>query len=121
VDSSRHGDQRGPLSAASQEQWLARVAAGASKDAGGVPIELLGDYLALLADAAVTGRRPKRAQLEAVGELGRRAAEQGISAGRAVQLYLSAARRLWQELPMVVRSTMPWQHWPKAMRWHAAT
>src|SRR5687767_270807 len=32
------------------------------------------------------------------------AAEQGISAGRVVQLYLSAARRLWQDLPMVVRS-----------------
>src|SRR5687767_10493647 len=32
------------------------------------------------------------------------AAEQGISAGRVVQLYPSAARRLWQDLPMVVRS-----------------
>jgi sugar diacid utilization regulator len=67
-------------------------------------VELLGDYLPLLADAAINGRRPKRGELEAVGLLGRRAAEQGISAGRAVQLYLSAARRLWQELPMVVRS-----------------
>lgn len=36
--------------------------------------------------------------------LGRQAAEQGISAGRVVQLHLSAARRLWQELPAVVRS-----------------
>jgi len=34
-----------------------------------------------------------------VGRLGRQAAEQGISAGRVVQLYLSAARRLWQDLP----------------------
>ena len=42
--------------------------------------------------------------MDAVGLLGRRAAEQGISAGRVVQLYLSAARRLWQDLPMVVRS-----------------
>ena len=80
------------------------VAEGASKDAGGVPVELLGDYLPLLADAALTGRRPKRAELEAVGLLGRQAAEQGISAGRAVQLYLSAAQRLWKELPMVVQS-----------------
>ena len=69
-----------------------------------MPVELLGDYLPLLADAAVSGRRPKRAELDAVGLLGRRAAEQGISAGRVVQLYLSAARRLWQDLPMVVRS-----------------
>jgi sugar diacid utilization regulator len=67
-------------------------------------VALLGDYLPLLADAAVTGRRPRRAELTAVGRLGRQAAEQGISAGRVVQLYLSAARRLWQDLPMVVRS-----------------
>lgn len=84
--------------------WLADVAAGASRDSGGVPVELLGDYLPLLADAAASGRRPERAELEAVGRLGRRAAEQGISAGRVVQLYLSAARRLWQELPQVSRS-----------------
>jgi len=86
------------------DRWLAEVAAGASRDAGGVPVELLGDYLPLLADAAITGRRPRRAELDAVETLGRRAAEQGISAGRAVQLYLSAARRLWQDLPTVVRS-----------------
>lgn len=86
------------------EQWLADVADGASRDAGGVPVALLGDYLPLLADAAISGRKPKRTELEAVEALGRRAAEQGISAGRAVQLYLSAARRLWQELPLVVRS-----------------
>ncbi|MGC9666102.1 PucR family transcriptional regulator [Planosporangium sp. 12N6] len=65
---------------------------------------LLGDYLPLLADAAVTGRRPKRVELDAVGQLGRQAAEQGISAGRVVELYLSAARRLWQDLPAVARS-----------------
>jgi sugar diacid utilization regulator len=88
----------------SEHAWLVAVAEGASQDAGGVPVGLLGDYLPLLADAAVTGRRPKHAELEAVGLLGRQAAEQGISAGRVVQLYLSAARRLWQDLPMVVRS-----------------
>src|SRR5690348_678586 len=86
------------------DQWLADVASAASRDAGGVPVELLGDYLPLLADAAITGRRPKRADLDAVEHLGRRAAEQGVSAGRAVQLYLSAARHLWQDLPTVVRS-----------------
>jgi sugar diacid utilization regulator len=39
-----------------------------------------------------------------VGKLGREAAERGISARRVVQLYLSAARRLWQEIPLAVRS-----------------
>ncbi|MFI5486753.1 PucR family transcriptional regulator [Micromonospora echinaurantiaca] len=87
------------------DAWLAEVARGASADAGGVPVELLGDYLPLLAEAAVTGRRPRRGELDAVGALGRRAAEQGVSAGRAVQLYLSAARRLWQQSPQLARAT----------------
>jgi sugar diacid utilization regulator len=99
---SRNRRAGGP--GAPQEAWLVDVADAAARDAGGVPVQLLGDYLPLLADAAVSGRRPKRAELETVGRLGRQAAERGISAGRVVQLYLSAARRLWQDLPMVVRS-----------------
>lgn len=87
-----------------REAWLARVAGDASADAGGVPAELLGEYLPLLADAALTGRRPRRRELDAVARLGRQAAERGISAGGVVQLYLSAARRLWRDLPAVARS-----------------
>ncbi|MFY1693078.1 PucR family transcriptional regulator [Plantactinospora sp. WMMB782] len=93
--------------AAPRQTWLDEVAEAAARDAGNVPVQLLGDYLPLLADAAVSGRRPRRAELEAVGRLGRQAAERGISAGRVVQLYLSAARRLWQDLPVVVRSRDP--------------
>ena len=93
-----------PAAGGEDEQWLAEVAREASADAGGVPVELLGDYLRLLTDAAVTGRRPRRAELDAVGALGRRAAEQGVSAGRAVRLYLSAARRVWRQLPHLDRS-----------------
>jgi sugar diacid utilization regulator len=104
ADSTRRGSRRPSSAPASEDAWLVDVADGASRDAGGVSVELLGEYLPLLADAAVHGRLPKRGELDAVGLLGRRAAEQGISAGRVVQLYLSAARRLWQELPMVVRS-----------------
>jgi sugar diacid utilization regulator len=84
--------------------WLTEVAQSACRDVGDVPVELLGDYLPLLADAATSCRRPHPAELDAVGLLGRRAAELGVSAGSAVQLYLSAARRLWQQLPMVIRS-----------------
>ena len=91
---------QGPAAPGLEDAWLVDVAEGASRDAGCVPVELLGEYLSLLADVAVHGRRPKRRELDAVGLLGRRAAEQGISAGRVVQLYLSAARRLRQELPM---------------------
>ena len=68
------------------------------------PVELLGEYLTMLADAAVHGRRPRAAQLTAIRDLGRHAAEQGVGAGQAVELYLSAAWRLWGELPLVVRS-----------------
>jgi len=89
---------------ASDDAWLADVAQGACRDVGDVPIELLGDYLPLLADAATAGREPDAVELDAIGSLGRRAAESGVSAGSAVQLYLSAARRLWKQLPAVVRS-----------------
>ena len=85
------------------EEWLARVADGASRDAGGVSSEFLGDYLPMLADAATFGHFPGRAQLHAVRLQGRRAAEAGVSAGRGVDLYLSAARRVWAELPAVIR------------------
>ncbi len=85
------------------EEWLAHVASGASRDAGDVPQELLGEYLHMLAEAATHGHRPGRRELEAVRLQGRRAAETGVSAGRGVDLYLSAARRVWSELPVVVR------------------
>jgi len=71
------------------------------------PAELLGEYLPLLADAAINGRRPDAVELDAVRELGRRAAAQGVGAGGAVDLYLSAAWRLWRQLPVVVRSSDP--------------
>jgi sugar diacid utilization regulator len=103
-DSVQRRGGRRPATPEPGDTWLIDVAEGASRDAGGVPVELLGDYLPLLADAATHGRRAKRRELDAVGLLGRRAAEQGISAGKVVQLYLSAARRLWQDLPIVVRS-----------------
>src|SRR3954466_4386786 len=93
-------------SAAASEDWLA---AGGDSAAAAVhaPAELLGGYLPLLADAAINGRRPDSFELDAVRELGRRAAAQGVGARRAVDLYLSAAWRLWRQLPGVVRSSDP--------------
>ena len=85
------------------EDWLAVAARRAAADAK-APVELLGEYLVILADAAVSGRRPQERELAAVRRLGRLAAEQGVDANQAVDLYLSAAWRLWQEIPMVVRS-----------------
>jgi sugar diacid utilization regulator len=85
------------------DEWLLRVAEGASRDADGVSSDFLGDYLPMLADAATFGHFPGRAQLNAVRLQGRRAAEAGVPAGSGVDLYLSAARRVWTELPAVVR------------------
>jgi sugar diacid utilization regulator len=85
------------------DEWLKAVAKGASRDAGNVPEEFLGDYLPMLAHAATFGQRPARSDLDAVRLLGRRAAESGISTRRGARLYLSAARRVWLELPAVTR------------------
>lgn len=90
-------------SAAQGDDWLTTVASAAAKD-GHAPAELLGEYLVMLADAAIHGRRPRPEQLASVRDLGRHAAEQGVGARQAVELYLSAAWRLWRELPLVVRS-----------------
>ena len=89
--------------AAGSDDWLSVVARTAAADAK-APIELLGEYLTILADAALSGRRPQGRELSAVRRLGQRAAEQGVDANQAVDLYLSAAWRLWQEIPTVVRS-----------------
>jgi sugar diacid utilization regulator len=87
----------------SREDWLGPVARAAAADAG-APAELLGGYLPLLADAAVTGRRPQEQELAAVRQLGRQAAEQNVAAKQVVDLYLSAAWRLWRTIPTEVRT-----------------
>jgi hypothetical protein len=84
------------------EAWLTAIAQAAAGDSSQAPLELLVEYLTLLADAAISGRRPRDHELAIVRELGRRAAEQGIPAGRVVDLYLSAAWRMWRDLPDVV-------------------
>ena len=40
------------VTAVGDGSWLTEVAQSACRDVGGVPVELLGDYLLLLADAA---------------------------------------------------------------------
>ena len=45
---------------AGDDDWLRQVAQGACHDAGDVSEELLGDYLPMLAEAAISGRRPAR-------------------------------------------------------------
>jgi sugar diacid utilization regulator len=68
-----------------------------------VSTEFLAGYLTMLVDAATVGRAPKRTEIDAVRRQGRKAAESGVPVGRGVDLYLSAARRVWDELPAVIR------------------
>jgi hypothetical protein len=72
------------------DQWLAVVASAAATNSD-APVELLGEYLIILADAALSGRRRRERELAAVRRLGGRAAEQGVDANQAVDLY---SRRL---------------------------
>ncbi|HEX3812345.1 MAG TPA: helix-turn-helix domain-containing protein [Mycobacteriales bacterium] len=78
---------------------LHRVAAAASREAGGVPVELLGDYLAIVVDAAATGRRLTAAELSACRDRGADAARAQVALRELVDLYLSATWRLWRLLP----------------------
>jgi hypothetical protein len=67
-----------------------------------VSVQLLGEYLQILSDAAMEGRRPEPSQLTALRQLGELTAVAGVDADRAVDLYLSAAWRLWRAMPATV-------------------
>ncbi len=78
---------------------LAAITRAASREAGGVPPDLLGDFLPAVHAAALTGRRLTGAELTGYGQLGEHAAESGVALRGLVDLYLSAAWRLWRQLP----------------------
>src|SRR5215470_11292025 len=78
---------------------LAAITLAASREAGGVPPGLLGDYLPAVVDAAGSGRRLTAAELADYGRSGERAAESGVALRGLVDLFLSATWRLWRELP----------------------
>ena len=79
-----------------------QVAADAAADSGGVPVEYLGDFLPVVVDAVVAGEPISTGQLRAYQRLGDRAARQGVALRALLDLYLSAAWRLWRHLPPVV-------------------
>ncbi|MFI5081497.1 MAG: PucR family transcriptional regulator [Streptosporangiales bacterium] len=78
---------------------LAAIAAAASREAGGVSVGLLGDYLPAAAEAAAGGRRLTAAELSGYGRSGEQAALSGVALRGLVDLFLSATWRLWRELP----------------------
>jgi sugar diacid utilization regulator len=78
---------------------LAAITRAASREAGGVPPGLLGDYLPAVLDAFGSGRRLSATELAGYARSGEQAAEGGVALGGLVDLYLSATWRLWRELP----------------------
>ncbi len=78
---------------------LAAIASAASREAGGVPVGLLGDYLPAAAEAAAGGRRLTTAELAGYASSGEQAALSGVALRGLVDLFLSATWRLWRELP----------------------
>jgi hypothetical protein len=78
---------------------LAAITHAASREAGGIPPRLLGDYLPAVVDAAASGRRLTARELAGYAAAGERAAEGGVALRGLVDLFLSATWRLWRELP----------------------
>ncbi|MDX6313216.1 MAG: hypothetical protein QOF44_2680 [Streptomyces sp.] len=69
---------------------------------GGVPPDFLDGYPRMLAEVSTTGRRLRRPELDALRELGERAAESGQGLRELVGRYLGATHQAWSTLPGVV-------------------
>ncbi|MEE1928237.1 helix-turn-helix domain-containing protein [Streptomyces sp. TRM 70351] len=70
----------------------------------GIPATYLGDYPRLLTEVSATGRLPRRAELDALRELGEQAAEDGHSLRELIGLYVGRTRTMWGTLPGVMRA-----------------
>jgi len=79
----------------------ALVPDAAASGSGGVESDLLADFLPALVAATQTGGRLRRRELAGYREAGQRAAASGVALRALVRLYLSAASRVWPELPVV--------------------
>jgi DNA-binding PucR family transcriptional regulator len=83
---------------------LRQVAEAAARDAGDLDPSLLGDFISAAERAAGGGRRLGRAELARYRLLGGEAARAGVALRAVVDLYLSAAWRLWPVLPAVAHA-----------------
>lgn len=80
---------------------LDEVARRGARDAGDLPIALLGDFLPVLSAAVIAGAPIPPRSLRAYRTLGADAARQGVALRALLDLYLSSAWRLWRRLPPV--------------------
>src|SRR6195952_3044835 len=83
---------------------LEKIARDAASDAGGIDPELLGDFLRVVVAAVAAGTRLGRRELVRYGDAGRKAAGAGVALRALVDLYLSAAWRVWRHLPEVINA-----------------
>lgn len=88
-------------SPAPPDDVLADVAASGARDAGGLPVELLGDFLVVVSHAVHVRRPLTRRQLEACRSFGDEGARRGVALRALIDLYSSSAWRLWRHLPVV--------------------
>ncbi|MEU4765120.1 helix-turn-helix domain-containing protein [Actinosynnema sp. NPDC023794] len=84
---------------------LAGVAETASRDAHGVPADLLKGYLEELDEVSTTRRQLRPDQLRVRRDVGARAAERGVTLHGVIDLHLSATWLAWRSLSGVRRAT----------------
>ncbi|NIZ90979.1 PucR family transcriptional regulator [Kineococcus rubinsiae] len=97
-------DQQRPETAGGQQpppEVLDRVAAAAARDAGGIDAALLDDFLDAVWRAVAAGRRLPASRVRGYRRVGEDAAAGGVALRALLDLYLSAAWRLWRQLPVV--------------------
>ncbi|MGZ8802537.1 MAG: PucR family transcriptional regulator [Mycobacterium sp.] len=90
--------------ATGSEPPLDGIAAAAAHDAGAIDADLLADFLPALVAAVAAGNRLGRPDLVTYRDAGRKAAARGVALRTVLDLYLSAAWRLWGQLAQVTNA-----------------
>ncbi len=90
----------------SEKSALAAIAAAAAEDAGLGDAELLGDFLPVLLAAVTAGNGLSRRNVASFRDAGRKAAARGVALRPVLDLFLSAAWRLWSHLPPVAQASV---------------
>lgn len=81
---------------------LTAVAEAGARDAGGLDPALLSDFLPKVIGAVAAGRLLTSRDISRFNNVGKSAAGNGVALRALLDLYLSAAWRLWDHLPEVV-------------------
>lgn len=81
---------------------LKAVAEAGACDAGGLDPALLSDFLPIVIDTVAAGRSLTTRDIVRFNNVGKAAAGTGVALRALLDLYLSAAWRLWDHLPEVV-------------------